>query len=78
MGSHNGKQQTVLTNRQESKDVLTKEHANPYKISAKKVGKRPKDIEQWRKEKKETEQRKKASQPTEPKDKAQPKEQRYA
>jgi len=58
--------------------MLTKENANSYEISAKKIGKRPKDIDEWRRVKKETEQRNKASQPTEPQGKAPSKEQRSA
>jgi|RhiMetdeSRZDD1v2_1073273.scaffolds.fasta_scaffold862300_1 hypothetical protein len=58
--------------------MLTKERSNPYKLSAKKAGKRPKDIDQWKKEKEKTDQRKKQSQPSAPKEKASLKEQRYA
>jgi hypothetical protein len=53
--------------------MLTKEQPNNYEIYARKIGKVPKDIDQWRKEKKETEERQKQSQQTAPKEKAQQK-----
>jgi hypothetical protein len=53
--------------------MLTKEYGNHYKISTKKAAAKPKDIEQWRKEKEKTDQKKKQPQSDEPKDKAQSK-----
>jgi len=56
--------------------MLRKEDSNPYKMYARKVGRRPKDIEQWLKEKKETEERQKQSQQDPPKESADLKEPR--
>jgi len=58
--------------------MLTKEYGNPYKISSKRAGRRPKDTEQWKKEKEKTDQQKKQPQPNEPKDKGQSREGRSA
>jgi len=55
---------------------MLREDNNTYEIYARKVGKAPKDIEQWLKEKKETEERQKQSQPNPPKESADLKESR--
>jgi len=49
--------------------MLTKEQPNDHEIYARKLGKVPKDIDQWRKEKKETEERQKQSEQTAAKEK---------
>ena len=53
--------------------MLTKEYDNHYTMSTKKAAGKPKDTEQWKKEKEKTDQQKKQPQSREPKDKAQSK-----
>lgn len=54
--------------------MLTKEQTDRYEISARKIGKAPKDIEQWIKEKEETARRVNEAKQNTPKEKAEVKE----